>query len=198
MVRRLVITGLVALLLTAQASPVPVQHVDPAGSTYALHDPLRGNLCAAVAVSSTHLLSAAHCGRGPFLVVDSAGKAFVAQVVAIDPEQDISVLRASRRLTSWARIDSSLPEFDEDLTMVGHPLGRMFSVSRGCRFSGLMRDRARLLYSMACPAQRGNSGGGIFDSRGHLRGIVSVAVPGEWAGVIPGCMAELALREGSR
>ncbi len=124
----------------------------------------------------------------------------LASVLKIDPDNDIALLKASgpdnaMPMHDVARIADAMPGVGEELWIVGHPKGMLFSVAKGSVTAyrnytdSVYRDYSHWIQVQA-PMFYGNSGGGAFDSDGNLVGICSnLALYGNGpfsAAIVPG------------
>lgn len=151
---------LLALLLTACADRtlpssrlVPESPV-PAGAVLALTD--GATLCSAVAVAEHRALTAAHCMNGnPYmrLILEDGTKARVSGLRMTG--KDTALLYTSAYLRARAQAGRG---------------PAAWSAGFGCRSSGWRtRLQVREFPNRAC---RGDSGGGVFNYRGQLVGII--------------------------
>lgn len=106
-----------------------------------------------------------------------------AVVVAIDEKHDLALLSTGpepgpRAVVTLA--DSS-PPIGSDVIVVGHTVGMYYTQLPGTvsayydHIKGLRKEGAFM--QLASPANKGNSGGGVFDSSGRLVGILSWMSP---------------------
>jgi serine protease Do len=112
------------------------------------------------------------------------GREYKAALIGTDEQTDLAVLKISANdLHAATFADSSSIEVGQTAVVIGNPLGRL----GGTVTSGIIsaRDREitidsetmRLLQTSAA-VNRGNSGGGLFDSDGNLVGIVNAKSSG--------------------
>lgn len=139
--------------------------------------------CAAVWVSSTSLLTAAHC-----LAHDSIGDTVEysldsphplgrrAVFYAIDEEHDLALLRATYPPPHEVAELGQEPAQGSDVVTMGHSLGMPFSFSSGV--IGAVRNYEGVHYvQTTTPTSPGNSGGGLFDAQCRLVGVAHGILP---------------------
>lgn len=134
-----------------------------------------GSLGAAVAVSDTELLTAAHVvgESGTAVIVTESGDGMLAQVVASDPVRDLALLRTAtgHRLPA-VTLRSDPPVIGEGAHAVGNPEGeRRISDGRVTDFLDIEADGVMDVQTDA-DIDLGNSGGPLLDDQGRLLGIV--------------------------
>ncbi len=128
----------------------------------------------AVAISDNELLTNCH-------VVDDLAEVKLArartemsaQVVSRNVDADRCVLRTAGKLPSWVRVR---PYDDikvgEKAITIGTPQGLELTAAEGIVSSKRLYNNTRVIQTSA-PISQGSSGGGLFDSRGHLLGITT-------------------------
>lgn len=160
-------------------------------------EPATKAFCSGVWVSASSFLTAHHCVDELELGAEVAyvtsrdiptdgRKLFqvkIAKLAAIDADHDLAILRAlvpPPHEIAALSVEQIRPG-DETQTM-GHPLGLWFSYSSGevaaireAKLTAGEDDpiKATLWIQTTAPISPGNSGGGLFDSHGHLIGICS-------------------------
>lgn len=152
-----------------------------------------------IVVTSAHLLA-----PGAHRVILWTGEALPAEVVDVDAEIDLAVLRLPRPEGQAipVREPGTLPVGSLVLAL-GHPWGDRYAASLGV-FSGwvLARTRGprgtlRLLRTDAILAP-GNSGGPVLDMGGRVVGISTMVVGGDQSLAVPADLAEALVRKVSR
>ncbi len=133
----------------------------------------------AVAISEHLLLTNCHVVRDrPLIKIMQDQKAVKAEatLVAGDPDTDRCVIEA-KDLTlvpiAGVRTLDSLA-IGERVFAVGSPLSLERTLSEGL-ISGIRHDVSRNLVQTSAPLSPGSSGGGLFDERGNLIGITTLA-----------------------
>ena len=153
---------LALLLLTlagcAEARP---EHSAP----YAVRLEFQRGLCSGTVVGKDLILSAAHCFDGNRLLRIDGEDAYALEIAR--DGKDHVLARVTKRFTRWASM-GPLPEQGDEVSWIGNPAGE-FSVYRQGYVARVMPDE---LYIEA-PAFGGDSGSGLFDSRGRLIGVLS-------------------------
>jgi S1-C subfamily serine protease len=128
-------------------------------------------------VTNDHVVA----GFSTFTVTLSNGKAYTAQVVGQDPQDDLAVLKiAANNLQPIAFADSSKVQVGQFAVAVGSPLGQQNTVTFGI-VSGLNRTASEApsgpasqltgLIQTSAQVNPGNSGGALVNLSGQLIGI---------------------------
>ena len=130
-----------------------------------------------VVVSRTEVFTAAHVvfGATKIKLVDATGMAFTAEIVSIDYDVDIAILRIDRLFQDFAYIRSRPAAPSERVSVV--PLSRLSgeqTLSSGT--IGTVHFTSHgvpvpLIFS-GIKGEKGQSGGGLFDDKGYLVGII--------------------------
>jgi S1-C subfamily serine protease len=126
-----------------------------------------------------HLLTNKHVirGCGAVRVRPDSGASIDAEVVALDSDDDLALLRARSAARSVAtfRAEPGVRPGD-DVVAVGFPLAGLLadqvnvSVGTVNALAGLYNDKHMM--QMSAPVQPGSSGGPLFDASGNVVGIV--------------------------
>tara|TARA_Y100000114_G_scaffold38372_2_gene34085 strand:- start:3055 stop:3978 length:924 start_codon:yes stop_codon:yes gene_type:complete len=110
-------------------------------------------------------------------------KKYKAEIIGVDKVMDIAVLKIKEPLPKVMNhaIWGEDPAVGEEIYMIGHPQGMVWSVSKG-----IVSHKRRYIES---PWQRmiqtdallmpGNSGGPLFNEMGHVVGINTVIIPSQ-------------------
>ncbi|HHY37696.1 MAG TPA: trypsin-like serine protease [Clostridia bacterium] len=98
-------------------------------------------------------------------------------VVALDAENDLSLLKVEGTFNPSALGDSDLLKVGQKVVAVGNPLGLKATVSEGI-VSGMRDLDGRRFIQTTAPISPGSSGGGLFDTEGNLVGITTACVEG--------------------
>lgn len=111
------------------------------------------------------------------------GTEYEASVVGSDSKTDVAVLKIEAEGLSPAIVgDSDSLQVGEFVLAVGNPLGRLGGTVTDGIISALDRDvtvnnQSMQLLQMNAAVSPGNSGGGLFNARGELIGIVNAKSP---------------------
>lgn len=134
----------------------------------------------AVAVNESELLTNCHVIQGAQRLVLRQEKAeWAARIARADPKTDRCVLvalEAKLSPISGIRNYDSL-EVGEPLYTLGSPVGLELTLSNGI-LSGRRTEGNRNFVQTTAPISPGSSGGGLFDARGNLVGITTLAIVG--------------------
>jgi S1-C subfamily serine protease len=126
-----------------------------------------------------HLLTNGHVvGYCAIISVRSGGgKAGVAQVIAVDQNEDLALLKLERRAEAIAAFRIGRPpRVGESAVVFGYPLSELLA-STGNASAGVVAALAGLRddphhIQISAPVQPGNSGGPVLDASGYLIGVV--------------------------
>lgn len=130
----------------------------------------------AVAVSDHLLLTNCHVVMDrPLIRLVHEGRRAKAKLVAADDDSDRCVIKTDAALTpiGGVRTLDSLT-VGERVFAIGAPLSLELTLSEGL-VSGIRREPARNLVQTSAALSPGSSGGGLFDERGNLVGITTLA-----------------------
>jgi hypothetical protein len=117
-------------------------------------------------------------GASEATVVLGNGKEYEAvEVLAVDEEQDLAILRVeARKLKPLPLGDSAKIKPGERVVAIGHPLGLGATVSDGL-VSGLREvTPTQSLVQISAPISQGSSGGPVFNDRGEVIGVSTLMV----------------------
>ncbi len=140
-----------------------------------------------------HVLTAEHVVRDcKALKVQAVGEAASrATVIAVSKSDDLALLKAETRSAAVAPFRPAPLRLGEQVVVFGFPLQGIVSSSGNLTTGNVAalagyRDDHRLIQFTA-PVQPGNSGGPVFDLRGHVIGIVvaRLGAARDAAGTIP-------------
>lgn len=110
-----------------------------------------------------------------FIVVENAkGEAASATVLHFERKPDLALLRVPE---SWATTELSInatPKIGEACFAISHPLGGTLAITDGV-LSAIPDENGHVLQT-STPISPGSSGGGLFDDRGSLLGILTATL----------------------
>jgi hypothetical protein len=131
---------------------------------------------------------------GSQLTVRHQGKGYSAQLLATDIDRDLCLLTVQGLAAPPVRLapaNSVRP--GARVYAIGAPRGLELTISEGLA-SGLRELDGSVMIQSSAPISPGSSGGGLFDSDGHLIGITTMflkesqnigfALPAEWVGQV--------------
>ena len=109
------------------------------------------------------------------LVWNKAGAVSLATVAIRNSEQDFATLTLEDDLRLVAVTFGEAPKRGDALFMVSHPIGILYSLSRGflSRASGTIPDTPQIRGLASMLASSGSSGAPIFNARGEVVGILT-------------------------
>ena len=144
-------------------------------------DPATGRIGGAVLVSSNRAVTSLHIVQESTDVVVrfKSGRVFAGKVLVRDKDNDLALIHIeSDTPHPVARIDLGPLELGQDIFMIGHPNGLHWSLSKGyvmysterpVKFDG---ENATHVIQADITGFSGSSGGGMFNEKGDLIGIV--------------------------
>lgn len=125
-------------------------------------------------ITNSHVIN----GANKITITLKNGDSFSANVVGQDSKEDVALLKIDTSgLTPVVFGDSSSLQVGQTAVAIGNPLGQLGGTVTDGIISALDRDitiegeTMKLLQTNAA-INPGNSGGGLFDSQGHLIGLV--------------------------
>lgn len=131
-------------------------------------------------VTNNHVID----GASRISVTAGDGQSFVADVVGRDPQTDLAVLKVEAKgLRPAVFGDSGKLVVGELAVAIGNPLGELGGTVTEGIISALNRDiyidgQTMNLLQTSAAVNPGNSGGGLFNSKGELIGIVTAKSSG--------------------
>jgi hypothetical protein len=181
---RLALWGLVALSTVVHAkTPVtltPAQIAERSTSSIALIRVDGGLGSGFVVGEDGRVATNFHVIRGASeaTVVLGNGKEYEAvEVLAVDEEQDLAILRIeARKLKPLPLGDSTKIKPGERIVAIGHPLGLGATVSDGLVSGVRELPGQQSLVQISAPISQGSSGGPVFNDRGEVIGVSTLMV----------------------
>jgi S1-C subfamily serine protease len=130
---------------------------------------------AGVVISSKgHILTASHLVSSNMIVIFSNGKRYKAVVVSDYPAHDIALLRINESNLPYAELSNDISEFSK-VYLTGNPENKKILTTGKLDKSYKLtvnRDYKTVAYRYLAPIRPGFSGGGVFNSKGELLGIM--------------------------
>ncbi len=148
-------------------------------------------LGSAVAITKNILATNCHVAlAGHYLVLKVGNQYKTARVVYHNRRQDLCLVEVpGMQFTSVPIRQSKKVAIGEDVVAIGNPAGLEKTLSKGI-ISNIHRARGSVLLQTDASVSRGSSGGGLFDNKGNLIGIITLklrraddialAIPTEW------------------
>lgn len=131
-------------------------------------------------VTNNHVIN----GANKITVRTRDGKSYTAKLIGKDSQSDLAILKIdATRLTPAVLGDSGKLEVGDTAIAIGNPLGELGGTVTAGIISALDRDitvegeSMKLLQTNAA-INSGNSGGGLFNAKGELIGIVNAKTSG--------------------
>jgi serine protease Do len=99
----------------------------------------------------------------------------VVEIVALDPERDLAVIRVEPKtpLPTLALGDSDLVRPGDPVVAIGHPLGLEDTVSNGLVSAVRQIDPSLTILQISAPIAPGSSGGPLFNDKGEVIGVAA-------------------------
>jgi hypothetical protein len=139
-------------------------------------------ICGATLIGPDTAITAAHCVDDSYDYYDyfiepSNGGIFPVEIVAINnfETSDLAVLKVNVLLEQpTATVAGQEPKFGEDIWVIGCGGGECDALSKGIVSKlGVEGHHGMTMNQFDVTVWYGNSGGGIFNNKGHLVGVVS-------------------------
>ncbi|MBS3081575.1 trypsin-like peptidase domain-containing protein [Candidatus Pacearchaeota archaeon] len=119
-------------------------------------------------------------GSSAIQVQTYSNEVYVAQLLGVDENADLAVLKISGKIDSFNLSDSDLVSIGEKVIAIGNPLGLSFTVTEGI-VSALHRQGPNGLQAYIqtdVTLNPGNSGGPLVDKKGNVIGMANFKVGG--------------------
>lgn len=130
---------------------------------------------ACLVITNAHVVS----GAETIIVRNAAKRLNIAEVVAIDDERDLALLRSNARTcTPVPLIDSSKSKIGQDVYAIGSPLGLSGTVTKGIISSLRTTSNGVQLIQLDAALNPGNSGGPLINQSGQVIGVTTFKLKG--------------------
>lgn len=125
-------------------------------------------------ITNNHVIE----GATEVSVKDSSGNIYEAKLIGTDAKTDIAVIKIEAQGLKYAEVaDSDLVELGDDAIVIGNPLGSGIAVSNGIISATnkeiTVNNEKMTVFQTNAAVNEGNSGGGLFNIKGELIGIVN-------------------------
>jgi S1-C subfamily serine protease len=158
----------VAVLLGCTTVPTATEVWEKARSQTVLVEDRIGSLGTGVVINKKCVVTAAHVADVPNpTVTTESGKVYLTRRVVNDGDQDVAVLCTDKEIDAPAAKIGPTPPPYSYLFTIGFPVGFKYILTEGRQQEG------GLVTTLCAP---GNSGGGVFDEKGHYIGFVDSIV----------------------
>ena len=131
-------------------------------------------------ITAWHVVDYLNYIKSPILAGSKkTGKIQVFSIVKPDPANDLGILEGllpEKEACPTAPIARDLPEVGDAVYVVGEPMGHEGNISKGILSNVYVNEAhggATMVYRTDAAVAPGNSGGGMFNSKGELIGIIS-------------------------
>lgn len=179
-------TGVEAVVETAASSVVEITTVITSRDMFGRQVQSEGAGSGVILTSDGYIVTNYHVIEGATSVTVrlTDGTTYDATVVGSDEDEDIAVLKIDATgLTAVTFADSDAIQVGEQAVAIGNPLGTLGgTVTEGIISAKdreiTINDVTMTLLQTSAAVNSGNSGGGLFDSTGHLIGIVNAKSSG--------------------
>jgi S1-C subfamily serine protease len=168
-----------------RAEGASVYEASEAGASESTDEEATGTGTAFVVHSDGYLLTCEHVVRGATKIdVKLGDQNYTAQVIALDRDQDLAVIKIDGSdLRTLPIGDSEGVQLAQEVRVVGFPLstvlGSSVKVSRGTVSGFVDRDDGNKLLQIDASINPGNSGGPLVNARGEVVGVASAKLTGE-------------------
>jgi serine protease Do len=130
---------------------------------------------ACLVITNAHVVS----GAETIIVRNAAKRLNTAEVVAIDDERDLALLRSNARTcTPVPLTDSTNSKIGQDVYAIGSPLGLSGTVTKGIISSLRATSSGVQLIQLDAALNPGNSGGPLINQSGQVIGVTTFKLKG--------------------
>ena len=171
------LAGLLALVLVGSTPIIPADHGNPREDTtrvvHQMTDEVTRSSCSVVMIAPQEALTARHCMGMESPVVTINGRQYPVTFAYGNPAIDLALLIIPDAPCPCAKPSTKAAKEADQVMLVGYPYGLAKVVTYG-EFQGRVVIQAIEYGLITAPARPGNSGGGVFNAKGELLGIVSM------------------------
>lgn len=171
------LAGLFAFVLVGTIPTTPADHgnirEDMTRAVHQMTDEPTQISCSVVMIAPQEALTARHCMKMVSPVVTIDGTEYPVTFGYGNPALDLALLIIPNAPCPCAKPSAVAAKEGENVALVGYPYGLAKVVTYG-EFQGRVRIQDVEYGLITAPARPGNSGGGVFNAKGQLLGIVSL------------------------
>lgn len=171
------LAGLLALVLVGTAPVIPADHgnvrEDVTRVVHQMTDEATKSSCSVVMIAPQEALTARHCMKMEAPVVTIDGVQYPVTFAYGNPALDLALLIIPNAPCPCAKPSVNPIKEGDNVSLVGFPYGIGKVVTYG-EFQGRVMIAGVEYAMITAPARPGNSGGGVFNAKGELLGIVSM------------------------
>ena len=131
-------------------------------------------------LTNFHVIQAAYNGGAPIMVIDFDGNEYPAQVIGVETDSDLAVLKIDAEGLTPAQLgDSDDIRVGQPIYAVGNPLGELTYTMTSGIVSALNRrittdeNITVNMFQIDAAVNNGNSGGPVYNTRGQVIGVVT-------------------------
>lgn len=150
--------------------PLSVTYVNPRLTVYPLQTAEGGN-GSGVLIANGKMLTAAHVAITPNLFVVKNGKRLEAKVIKINEKDDVALMEVKGLTCPCASVAWGQEKVDSKVFAVGYPVYEQYKMQ--VRTTGNVQGYVDGFIKFSASLAPGNSGGGVFNSRGQLVGLTN-------------------------
>ena len=171
------LAGLLSLVFMGTTPVTPADHgnirEDMTRAVHQMTDEPTRSSCSVVMIAPQEALTARHCMGMESPVVTINGVAYPVTFAYGNPAIDLALLIIPNAPCPCVKPSAKAAKEADHVALVGYPYGLHKVVTYG-EFQGRVIIQGIEYGLITAPARPGNSGGGVFNAKGELLGIVSM------------------------